>query len=139
MTAIDINFVQYLAAKKEIDDRALNRRVLDQFTARLPTKNLRSPLRVLELGAGIGTMVERLVGWDLITCADYTAVDADPKNIREAHNRLNHWVQQNRLAIKWHDPAIATVATSSGQLAITYENSDVYDFLAQAIDKKQKE
>ena len=137
MSAIEYNFVQYLAAKKEIDDRALNRNVLDELTARLSQKNPRSPIRILELGAGIGTMVERLVGWDLIACADYTAVDADTDNIQEACKRLNRWAQQNRFTIKWQAPTTAMVDTADGQLSVSFESSDAYNFLEQAIDKKQ--
>ena len=137
MTAIDYDFVKYLAAKKGIDDRALNRTVLDELTARIPKNNPRSPLQILELGAGIGTMVERLVSWNLITSADYTAVDSDVDYIREAHTRLDLWGQQNQYAIKWKTPTTATVDTASGKLSVFFEKSDAYNFLEQSIDKTQ--
>lgn len=46
------DFGRYLAAKKRIDDGALNRNVLDKLRAQLRQTNTHSPLRVLELGAG---------------------------------------------------------------------------------------
>ena len=85
----EYDFGRYLAAKKRIDDGALNRNVLDKLRTQLRQTNTHSPLRVLELGAGIGTMVERLVDWGLLTSANYTAIDADQGLLREAYVRLN--------------------------------------------------
>lgn len=137
MNPIEYDFIRYLAAKKSIDDSALNRKVRDEFSKRLPKKNHRLSLRVLELGAGIGTMVERLVDWGLLTRADYTAVDAEPDYIRAARNRLNRWVLHSEFAINWHTPATAKIQAAAGQLSVTYVNADVYHFFEQAIDKKQ--
>lgn len=83
-TAQDNAFVRYLAAKKRIDDRALNRHVWQAMAAALPPP----PLRVLEVGAGIGTMAERLVERGVLTQGHYTAVDADPHNSETAARRL---------------------------------------------------
>ena len=137
MTAIDYNFAKYLAAKKEIDDRALNRTVSDELASRLPKNRPKSPLLILELGAGIGTMVERLVSWGLITSADYTAVDSNVENIRKAQKRLDLWGQQNQFVINWQAPTTAVVSTDLGRLSVSFDNSDAYNYLEQSIDKKQ--
>ncbi len=80
------DFPRYLAAKRTVDDRALNRLVWRAFRDCLPATR---PLRVLEVGGGIGTMVERLVAWGLPTApVDYTLLDADPANIVVAQERL---------------------------------------------------
>jgi SAM-dependent methyltransferase len=79
------SFTRYLAAKKSVDDRALNRQVWRTLQAALPD----SRLHILELGAGIGAMVERIVEWDLLrTAAVYTAVDNEPDNIAHLYQRL---------------------------------------------------
>ncbi len=62
-----MDLVSYLRAKKTVDDRALNERVMRQFFEALPRDG-----HLVELGAGIGTMLERLP-----KTARYTAVDAD--------------------------------------------------------------
>lgn len=49
------------------------------------------PLRVLEVGAGIGTMVERFLTWAPPRDIAYTALDALPENIAEARRRLPAW------------------------------------------------
>jgi SAM-dependent methyltransferase len=85
------SFTRYLAAKKSVDDRALNRHVWGSLVRALPGANATTPLTLLEVGAGIGTMVERLLDWGLLTHAAYTAIDAEPVHIEEARRRLPAW------------------------------------------------
>jgi SAM-dependent methyltransferase len=66
--------------------------------AKLPVSNLTSPLQVLELGVGIGTMVDRLIDWGLLSNAAYTAVEADSDVIRQARHRLNRRPAKNKSA-----------------------------------------
>ena len=72
------DFTRYLAAKRSVDDRALNRHVWQTLAEALgAAAPADRPLRVLEVGAGIGTMVERCIEWGLFTRAEYTAVDSE--------------------------------------------------------------
>jgi SAM-dependent methyltransferase len=86
-------FTRFLAAKKSVDDRALNRHVWQCLTQALP-QAADEPVRVVEIGAGIGTMVERLVEWGLLRQATYTAIDADPETIAESRRRLPAWMAE---------------------------------------------
>lgn len=79
----DYSFRQYLAAKRSLDDRSLNRPVWDKLMQTIGGE----PQRVLEIGCGIGTMIDRLREWEL-PIASLTAVDADPDLIAEAAGRL---------------------------------------------------
>src|SRR5438552_6884840 len=81
--------MRYLAAKKSVDDRALNWRVWQCLVAALPRAPAEQPLRILEVGAGIGSMVERLLAGDVVTHATYTAIDKAPALLTEAHRRLH--------------------------------------------------
>lgn len=86
---------RYLAAKKAVNDRALNGHVWSRLLHSLPAQSSARPLRVLEIGAGIGTMVERLIERDVLWHAHYTAVDADPArghvgNSRAGRHLLSH-------------------------------------------------
>ena len=76
--------MRYLAAKKSVDDRALNWRVWQCLVAALPRAPTEQPLRILEVGAGIGSMVERLLAGDVLTHATYTAIDNAPVLLTEA-------------------------------------------------------
>ncbi len=81
------SFSRYLTAKRTVDDRALNRRVWQTLRDNLPRRN---PLRVLEIGGGIGTMVERVAAWGLTESAiEYTLLDVEPENIAAAKARLS--------------------------------------------------
>ena len=96
------SFTRYLTAMRTVDDRALNRTVWAHLVnaVRVRQAATRRPLRVLELGAGVGTMVERLLAWNLFDPASsqvhYTLLDADPVLREAAHLRLDQppaWLQ----------------------------------------------
>jgi hypothetical protein len=77
-------FIRYLASKKTVDDRALNRRVWEVMLSRV---NGTSP-RVLELGGGIGTMIERAAAEPGLRPGSWTMVDAQQAVVDEARRRL---------------------------------------------------
>ncbi len=78
---------RYLAAKRTVDDRALD----DAVLARLREAVAPSPA-VLEVGAGIGTMVARVLDRDLLAGeVSYTAVDLDADSVATARERLPEW------------------------------------------------
>jgi SAM-dependent methyltransferase len=79
-----MDFIRYLAAKKSIDDRALNAHVWRTFADQ--TAGL-IEAEVLELGGGIGTMAERLFSRGLLSDARYTLIDEQPDVIAEAARR----------------------------------------------------
>jgi hypothetical protein len=89
---MDDSFQQYLLSKQSVDDRALNRHVLETLKSRL-TGN---PVRIVEAGAGIGTMLIRILRWNILEApADYTLVELMPENIRFAHSWLPKWAEEN--------------------------------------------
>ncbi len=90
--------VRYLAAKKSVDDRALNRRVWDRLARALAEPGPR-PLQVLEVGAGIGTMVERLLEKGVLPEATYTALDIRGDYLAEARRRLRRFTARQGLAL----------------------------------------
>jgi SAM-dependent methyltransferase len=96
MTSDQYSFPHYLTAKRSVDDRALNRYVWERLAADVAARrtHMERPFAVLELGAGVGTMVERAVEWQLFAPGQgpvaYTAIDALPDNIGSAHQRLRN-------------------------------------------------
>lgn len=79
------SFSRYLAAKRPIDDRSLNHHVWQTLRHALPA----GPVNVLEVGAGIGTMIDRLYERGLLAGGGrYTAVDADAALLAAAQTRL---------------------------------------------------
>ena len=84
-----VSFIRYLASKKSVDDRALNRRVWGAMMAavRNPGVQKVGP-RVLELGGGIGTMIERVIEEGSLKPGSWTMIDEQPALIAEARRRL---------------------------------------------------
>ncbi len=58
----EYTFTRYLSSKKSVDDRSLNRSVWNSLNAAFSAYSSERP-KVLELGSGIGTMVERVIDW----------------------------------------------------------------------------
>jgi 2-polyprenyl-3-methyl-5-hydroxy-6-metoxy-1,4-benzoquinol methylase len=84
------SFTRYLAAKKSVDDRALNRHVWETFQHHSAKWDDNRAMRLLEIGCGIGTMVERLTEWGALPeLCEITAIDEQSENIREASGRLS--------------------------------------------------
>ncbi len=78
------SFIRYLESKKGIDDRSINRRVWDAAMERLR----RGAPRVLELGGGIGTMVERVAADGRVRPASWTLLDREAGLVDQARLRL---------------------------------------------------
>jgi SAM-dependent methyltransferase len=83
----DSGYARYLAAKTTVDDRALNRHVLDELRGLLPAD---AP-RVLEVGAGLGTMVARLLDWGILGAGEYILLDTDRQVLDSSRRWLRDW------------------------------------------------
>lgn len=83
----DHSEARYLAAKRSVDDRAINKDVLARLREALAARG-EQRVRVFEVGAGLGTMVERLLEWGVLTNAEYTLLDRDAELLALARQRL---------------------------------------------------
>lgn len=86
---IEYSSVRYLQSKQPVDDRALNRQVLASLERFLRGRS--ATPRVLELGAGVGTMVSRLADWKVLGRAEYTLVDREGESLAAARRHLESW------------------------------------------------
>ena len=138
----DYSQERYLAAKRTVDDRALNADVLDALR---PT--LRSATTVVEVGAGIGTMLQRLVEWDRLPAGDdvtYVLVDVDVDALDAAAERLPTWAAERgyEAAVEPFDEADDAdegavrdrirIETGDGTLRVRAVAADATTFLAGA-------
>ena len=130
------SFARYLAAKKSVDDRALNRRVLLTLTRALLKVPSGSPLRILEVGAGIGTMVERLLDWKVLKKATYTAVDGDPQIILEACRRLPRWATSCGYDLKAQYPEKMSLKKGDQNILVELEAIEIADFSPRERDRR---
>ena len=81
------DYARYLAAKTTVDDRALNRPVLAELRRLMPA----GPPRVLEVGAGLGTMVARLIDWGVVGAGEYILLDTDRQLLDQSRQWLRGW------------------------------------------------
>src|SRR5215469_3348333 len=86
-TSTASGYARYLAAKTTVDDRALNRQVLAELYRLMPA----GELRVLEVGAGLGTMVARLLDWGAVGAGEYVLLDADRQLLDCSRRWLRDW------------------------------------------------
>jgi SAM-dependent methyltransferase len=85
--AMSSGYARYLAAKTTVDDRALNRHVLAELRGLMPA----GAPRVLEVGAGLGTMVARLLDWGVVGTGEYTLLDTDRQLLDHSRQWLRDW------------------------------------------------
>jgi SAM-dependent methyltransferase len=126
----DYPFTRYLAAKKSIDDRALNKDVWNTLKKCLPNATPERPLRVLEVGAGIGTMIERVLEWGLLSYAHYTAIDAEQGNLTFAHQRLDRWATARGYQTMHTDRGLC-IRGANAELEVELEAIDLFDYLTR--------
>jgi hypothetical protein len=89
-------YARYLAAKKSVDDRALDRRVLAELCRLMPA----GAPRILEIGAGLGTMVARLLEWRIISAGEYTLLDVDGQLLRDSRAWLGDWAADRGVPVE---------------------------------------
>jgi hypothetical protein len=122
---MEYSFPHYLLSKQSVDDRALNRNVLDSLKANLPA----APIRIIEVGAGIGTMLARLVRWDVVTKADYILVDEMAENIQTAREWIPLWAGESGLSVERSGENQLQVFDQTRDFRIRLECADVFDFI----------
>ena len=124
------SFPRYLSAKKTVDDRALNRNVFHRLAEELTAAGSAEPLRVLEIGAGIGTMIERALDWGLLTRATYTAIDSEAENIAEAAVRLLAWGTDRGYTAETEAAGSIRLRRGETDVLVNLRVADVFDFMA---------
>lgn len=93
------SFSRYLSAKRTVDDRALSDEVVNWVRAELSNQRA-APVRVVEVGAGLCTMVARLIEWGILGRAEYVAVDSDAELLDGARNWLLQWGEMRGYAVQ---------------------------------------
>jgi SAM-dependent methyltransferase len=145
----EFSFARYLAAKETVDDRALHRPTLDRLAADLSALAARrdGPIRVLEVGCGLGSMLRRLLDRELLPGrVSYLGVDADGDLVEAARERTRDWASS--LDPSWTaggagrpaDPLVlrpgdgGSAADDSARVEAAFRTADAFAF-ADATDR----
>ena len=123
--------MRYLAAKRSVDERALNCQVWQCLVAALRPATAAQPLRILEVGAGIGGMVERLLVGDVLTHVTYTAIDKAPTLIAEADRRLLQWADEQGFQVNETCQRQLNMRRARQHVTVETEAIDVARFVAR--------
>ena len=127
----EYSFARYLASKKSVDDLALNWHVWQALTNRLPKSSFHGPLHVLEVGAGIGTMIERMLDSKLLENAIYTAIESRKENRIHANERLKAWAFSHDHRFVEVSPDNWKLLGSNRRMEIVFKNEDFFDFASR--------
>ncbi|MGY1835144.1 hypothetical protein ACI79P_08550 [Blastococcus sp. SYSU DS0510] len=114
-------YTRYLAAKRTVDDRALNHRVLADLRGLLPPDGC----RVLEIGAGLGTMVARLLEWQVLSAGEYVLLDVDRRLLRDSRTWLCDWAGERGIATELLPDGVRL-----GELRVRLVEAELGDHLA---------
>jgi len=120
-------FIRYLTAKKAVDDRALNGHVLKRLEAAL--RGFGPGPEVLEVGAGTGTMLERLACWGLLDNARYEGIDVSPGLIAEAYRRIPLWARDGGFAVAVGPPSEIRLERGGSSIRARFEAADLQEFI----------
>jgi hypothetical protein len=116
-------FARYLTAKTTVDDRALSRPVLAELGRLLPA----GTPRVLEVGAGLGTMVARLLDWGVIRAGEYVLLDADRELLECSRRWLRDWADARGVRSDLRSDGLQV-----GDLRVRLMHAELGDYLAAA-------
>jgi SAM-dependent methyltransferase len=134
MKPINYDFTRYLEVKKSIDDASLNRRVWQKIADSLPASSSDNPLKVIEIGAGIGTMLIRMIEWGLFDHAVYTGIDNQTANSQYARIYLQSWAVRSGYQVQESNQGL--ILTGNGkQIVVNLLDADLFAYIASHTDQ----
>jgi hypothetical protein len=124
------SYERYLDAKISVEDRALHRGVIDALREALVARATPSPLRVLDVGGGTGTMVRRAIAWSLFNRAEYTLLDADGDRLKKGLDALKEGWEASPLRVEeGADGALILRDGNDLEVHVAARRAEVFEFL----------
>lgn len=118
---------RYLEAKRTVDDRSLNHGVLRALRAEIARRS-GAPLKILELGAGTGTMAARLADWQVLHRGEYVLLDADRELLSFARKRIASLGRAHGERVEEQGDCIA-VRGADVDLSFRFVNAELHSYL----------
>jgi hypothetical protein len=122
---MEYSFPHYLLSKQSVDDRAINKDVLNTLKANLPS----TPMDIIEIGAGIGTMLTRLINWGLFLKANYLIIDEMVENIEYASAWIPQWAESVDLGVERIAQSQLRVFDATRDIHIQFQQADIFEFI----------
>ena len=134
-TAPYFNYISYLSAKKSIDDRSLNTYVLEKLKTKLRRLQSNKTISILEMGAGTGTMIVRLLEMNLLKSVHYNAIDIHEENKKIAISSLVKFARVNKYEILSASDQSLTLKKDNNQVQLNFVSMDVVHYLNSHINE----
>jgi hypothetical protein len=122
---MEYSFPHYLLSKQSADDRAINKDVLNTLKANLPSTSM----DIIEIGAGIGTMLTRLINWGLFLKANYLIIDEMVENIEYASAWIPQWAESVGLGVERIAQSQLRVFDATRDIHIQFQQADIFEFI----------
>jgi hypothetical protein len=124
----EYTMTRFLDSKRTVDDRALNKDVVGRLREELESAS--EPLQILEVGAGLGTMIARLVEWRILTRGHYTLLDMDPQLLIDSRTWLKDWAKQQGLEVT-ENASTLRLHGESLDLEVAFVEAELREYLGQ--------
>lgn len=130
-SSFEFDYARYLSAKTSVDGRALDRRVWGTFTDHLNRCSERSthPVRVLEVGGGVGATIPRLMSACRGTSLDYTMVELEPSNVQATREALETWTRGNDVTLSESGDTTLRLSYDETTVDVELIQADMFEFL----------
>lgn len=125
---------RYLSAKRAIDARSRDERVWARFRDELGelarAKPPGEPLRILELGGGLGHLATEVMAQLDVPALDYTVVDLSPANLEGARATVAAWAAERGMTVE-HGTAEAHLQSESAAWRVGFAHREALDYLTE--------
>jgi hypothetical protein len=130
-SSFEYDYARYLSAKKTVDQRAFDRRVWGTFTDHVNRSAERSthPVRILEVGGGVGATIPRLIAACPGTSLDYTMVELEPGNVQAARQTLLTWADDNDVTLSESGDTTLRLSYQETTVDVDLIHGDMFEFL----------
>lgn len=124
------SFARYLSSKKTVDDRALNKDVVERLRREVSAVPA-ARLNVLELGAGVGSMVARLIDWKILRSASYRLLEVDASVLAAARPYLGAWAAERGHDFTDAAGALRIQGADGVDVSVEFHHRDLASYLAK--------
>lgn len=121
------DYPEYLATKQAIDDRSLNQSVWQTMAAWLKPQAVSPEFRILEIGAGTGAMIFRLLDAGLLGHCQYVAVELEPAFARVFENDLSVWAGAHGYKVEVTGPLHWTLKNAENLIELQWLSADILE------------
>ncbi|MFK7847373.1 MAG: hypothetical protein AB8G77_18925 [Rhodothermales bacterium] len=128
------NYARYLASKEPVDERSLNRNVWDAFAKALSAYEPQSddsPVKILEVGAGIGATFRRIANLPAKQHLTYTLLDLEAVNLDYFKGHANSWMRMIGY-VRLSEERLVWKNEAGRVIEVELVLADIHDYLSES-------